>query len=1155
MRISFTLILIACFNFQLSSQVLRENIGKIVPVDLTILESIRKGDVSKSKASFELPMPNGISEVAELYFTSVSESQPSNILTYSGKTLTTNSALKITFSDYGFSAIIHFEGRYHFIEQDKKNREVFRMYSLKDVPKGVCNVNEHFHITERSIKHLAKSIAPFPVGGTMRRYRMAAAATGEMTALYSTQAAASAQIVSIINAANLIYELEASVTFDLISKSTTSPYQIIFSNAASDPFTPQGGASAFHSQVGFTTMNGNGTLLYSEYDIGHTFHSTASGGGGYSASGQAGPDPCVDGSKSRAWSQFTVGAPLGFITSLVVHEMGHQFSAWHTFNGNSGLCATQWSSTAAVEPGSGSTLMAYGDNCSQAPNYVLTEPNEEDYFHTKSLEQIYNTVAGDGACITTTSTGNNPPSADAGDDLSIPKGTPFMLTGTASDPDGNSGLTYVWDQFDVATSSDRGALGSSINGVGSYPAVQSTMSAPLFRSKMSSSPSRYFPDLSFVLNNANNPDDNEGEDLPQASRNMTFRFTVRDNEAGGGGVDSDQMEITVDSTKGPFELTSQNSAITVNAGNNLNITWSVNSTNLISPNVKISLSVDGGTTFPFVLVSSTANDGNYVYAVPASAPSTSEARIKISSTHHPTAEFFDINNSDFTISGGSCAAQNSYLCPVQNINAQSGDGALDLDENLKFLFDNIVSTIDLDLSGNAGSSPVANSGDPSSCALANFVETHGSFEFFVTQTGSYTFTPSTWGLISIFETDNYDFSNRCGATFLGSNTTSSGSIQSSFTDSLFECTIYTAVVGSPYFSASTTNPVSVSGPSQLYENLSTAPSTSYTHIAIDKANNVIDKVSSTADFQSLSAGNYEVYGVSYLSSINAALWETMNADNVFTLATCAYKSLNYHTLTVTAPPCSITGVTAGSATCNASNVTFSITAFTPSGGSGSYEVVDAGDVVRGSGSGAPIIVTIPNPVSAGSQNFRVRDANNVSCISAAISVSLPQCPPPCSITSVMANASATCNGQDAEFNVTAFTANNGSGSYQVINSSDQVVGSGTMAPISALVTGPTSSGSQDFRVRDANDNSCVSSTVSVSIPTCILPCNAASPAVVNGSISSDTLWTKTYLMSAADVSSGNVKFQARDSVILGNNFEVNTNGVFEVQIGDCDDNP
>jgi hypothetical protein len=39
------------------------------------------------------------------------------------------------------------------------------------------------------------------------------------------------------------------------------------------------------------------------------------------------------------------------------------------------------------------------------------------------------------------------------------------------------------------------------------------------------------------------------------------------------------------------------------------------------------------------------------------------------------------------------------------------------------------------------------------------------------------------------------------------------------------------------------------------------------------------------------------------------------------------------------------------------------------------------------------------------------------------------------------------------------------------------------------------------------------------------------------------------------VFSGNVKFQARDSVILGNNFEVNTNGIFEVQIGDCDDNP
>ena len=113
---------------------------------------------------------------------------------------------------------------------------------------------------------------------------------------------------------------------------------------------------------------------------------------------------------------------------------------------------------------------------------------------------------------------------------------------------------YTWEQYDVATANDKGALGSSIVGTGGYYAVNST-TAPLFRSQMSSTVlDRNFPKLTHILNSANDPAVGEGENLPQVARNMKFRFTVRDNRAGGGGVDSDETIVTVDKTQDLFCL-------------------------------------------------------------------------------------------------------------------------------------------------------------------------------------------------------------------------------------------------------------------------------------------------------------------------------------------------------------------------------------------------------------------------------------------------------------------------------------------------------------------------------------------------------------------------------------------------------------------------
>jgi hypothetical protein len=126
---------------------------------------------------------------------------------------------------------------------------------------------------------------------------------------------------------------------------------------------------------------------------------------------------------------------------------------------------------------------------------------------------------------------------------------------------------------------------------------------------------------------------------------MRFRFTARDNRAGGGGIGSDEIIFTCDETAGPFLVTYPNTNISISGDQT--VTWDVANTN-IAPvncaNVKISLSTDGGNTFPTELVANTANDGSELVTLPNI--STTLARIKVEATDNI---FFDMSNANFTV--------------------------------------------------------------------------------------------------------------------------------------------------------------------------------------------------------------------------------------------------------------------------------------------------------------------------------------------------------------------------------------------------------------------------------------------------------------------------------------------------------------------------
>ncbi|MEO5945964.1 MAG: T9SS type A sorting domain-containing protein, partial [Chitinophagaceae bacterium] len=247
-------------------------------------------------------------------------------------------------------------------------------------------------------------------------------------------------------------------------------------------------------------------------------------------------------------------------------------------------------------------------------------------FHTRSYDAIvaYSTAGTGNSCPVTSNTGNGVPTVNAGANYTIPISTPFKLTGSGSDPDGDP-LTYCWEEFDL------GPAG---------PPNVSTTTGPIFRSfNPVTSTSRTFPKLLDILNNTTT----KGEILPSIARTMTFRLTARDNRAGGGGVNYAAMTLDVSATAGPFAVTSPNSAVSWCPGAHT-ITWSVNNSNTLAANVNILLSMDGGNTFPVTLKANTPNDGSE--SVDISCGFSTSARIKVEAVGNV---FFDISNANFTV--------------------------------------------------------------------------------------------------------------------------------------------------------------------------------------------------------------------------------------------------------------------------------------------------------------------------------------------------------------------------------------------------------------------------------------------------------------------------------------------------------------------------
>jgi len=461
-----------------------------------------------------------------------------------------------------------------------------------------------------------------------KTFRLALSCTGEYTAFFGgTKAGALAGMNATLTRVNGVFDRDLSVKVVLIANNDA----VIYTDASTDPYSvpsvgaaDPGGTWGQEVQTTLTNVIGN-----ANYDIGHLFGGSG-GGGNANCIGCVcvNPTSSVPLGKGSAYTSPSDAKPQGdtFDIDFVAHEMGHQLGGSHTFSHAGEGTGTQY------EPGSGSTIMAYAG---VTRNYDV-QSNSDDYFSYGSINQIQNNLAGK-TCPVTTAITNNPPIINAGADYTIPISTPFVLTGTGSDSEGNS-ITYTWEQFDSAITT----FGS--NSI-AYPTKPD---GPMFRSlPPTTSPVRYMPALSSVLNNQLTT---TWESVSSIAKTMNFTLTGRDNApAGTTQTNTDAMVVTVSASAGPFAVTSQNvDNIGWEKGSTQTVTWSVNNTNTLpgSTNVNIKLSLDGGLTFPIILAANTLNDGSETILIPSNIDASTNCRILI----EPVSNiYYAVNSNPFAV--------------------------------------------------------------------------------------------------------------------------------------------------------------------------------------------------------------------------------------------------------------------------------------------------------------------------------------------------------------------------------------------------------------------------------------------------------------------------------------------------------------------------
>lgn len=499
-----------------------------------------------------------------------------------------------------------------------------------------------------------------PVGPTLSVYRLIVTTTKEYTNL-RTNAAVMADVTALVNNVRTIQERDLAVTMTLVN---THFYQV--------------GADGGYDQTNATQMiDQNRTNVETEFgaaafDLGHLF---ATSGTGLAYTGVVGTT--ANGGTAFTYKAGAVSGNLNrttpasyYSTSVITHEMGHQFSATHTFNTSESACGgSAYSGASAWEPGKGSTVMAYTDGGCDSPNNNTIQTRSDPYYHSGSVDQMRSYIESIPAIGTQVSSGNTAPVVTVPINRTIPQGTPFKLTATGTDANAADVLRYNWEELDLG-------------GTANLNTAQATnTNVPLFRSVLPDpgGATRYFPSLS-NLGGTPTASTYAGEQLPSVARTLSLRCTARDYHAVSGAVAAN----TTSGIVGGVTL-SRLVALTVSAANATpfavlapsatGVSWAAGSTQSVSWNgvgtkssavncqtVNVRLSTDGGLTYPTLLAAGSANvddnTGTVSFTVPNVA--TSAARVMVEAADN---YFFDISDNSFSITNNPAQPAITSLSP------------------------------------------------------------------------------------------------------------------------------------------------------------------------------------------------------------------------------------------------------------------------------------------------------------------------------------------------------------------------------------------------------------------------------------------------------------------------------------------------------------
>ena len=619
---------------------------------------MRRAPMERSGASpvrLALPLPNDGYAEFDLVESPVLEAGLAakfpSIRTYAGRGVQDPGAtLRIDVTPLGFHAQILSPGGDFYIDPyQKQDTTHYVSYFRRDYggeKSFRCDTHDADIAIHLEPRNDAKAVAGVPntVGPALRTLRMAFIATRSYTnAFGGTVSSGLSGLTTLTNRLNGVYERDLGLRLVLVDGSDL----LVFTDANPGPAALNPAPTGPDAIITTTINNAIGA---DNYDLGHAVGGSG-GGGAITPLGNV----CT---AQKGQGYTSLSPPRGdiFDIDFVAHELGHQLGANHTWFGCGG--GGQWTQTSAMEPGSGSTIMGYAGIC---PDDL--QPNSDAYFHARSFTQINARLGLDitdtaPSCGSNTATGNNAPTVTAAENFSIPRGTPFQLTASGSDIDGDP-VTYNWEQIDTGPSAQSPTATRA-----------NATTGPIFRSYVATtSPTRIFPSLPFVLNNANQPPETytwtpasaaapfyTGEILTNVSRSLNFRVTARDNHVVGGGIALDEITLTSNASAGPFTVGNLTGPLT--GGSSQAITWTVASTDSVlgTTLVNILVSLDGGQTWS-TLAANTANDGNHTVTLPNTA--TTQARFRVEAANgsgvSPGNTWFDVTDSHVAINASGTA--------------------------------------------------------------------------------------------------------------------------------------------------------------------------------------------------------------------------------------------------------------------------------------------------------------------------------------------------------------------------------------------------------------------------------------------------------------------------------------------------------------------